>query len=171
MGARGKRQGHTGGLGMGGRGLGESRGGLWPFHQWGHVCLWEEKKQGVVNDKLIGGICSPHGLVLTWRPDGQGMVCQLIRLCSAPHPLQELFRERKDLFKWAPSPSDCSRSSRSLTKAGFIFTDWDGRWHLLVAFLDIKEGMFQDKLWKDSATLSKQRVNCQNDQSWYPAGR
>lgn len=29
------------------------------------------------------------GLVLTWRPDGLRMVCQLIRLCSAPHPLQE----------------------------------------------------------------------------------
>lgn len=112
-----------------------------------------------MNDKLIGGICGPHGLVLTWRPDGLGMVCQLIRLCSAPHPLQErLFRERKDLFKWAPSPSDCSRSSRSLTKAGFIFTDWDCRWHVLVVFLDIKEGMFQDKLWKDSAILPNNKL-------------
>lgn len=93
MGARGKREGRTGVVGTGGW---ESLGGLRPFHQWGHVCLREEKKQGVVNDKLIGGICSPHGLVLTWRPDGLGMVCQLIRLCSAPHPLQErLFTERK----------------------------------------------------------------------------
>lgn len=144
-----------------------SLGGLRPFHQWGHVCLREEKKQGVVNDKLIGGICGPDGLVLTWRPGGLGMVCQLIRLCSPPHPLQErLFRERKDLFKWVPSPSDCSRSSRSLTKAGFIFTDWNGRWHVLVVFLDIKEGMFRDKLWKYSAIIRNNGLFCDRHSKW-----
>lgn len=136
-------------------GGGRVSGGLRPFHQWGHVCLREEKKQGGVNDKLIGGICSPHGSGpdVEARQAGDGMPANPPLFRTPPAAGARLFRERKDLFKWAPSPSDCSHSSRSLTKAGFISTDWDGQWHVLVVFLDIKERMFQDQLRKDSATL------------------
>lgn len=44
----------------------------------------KKEKESVVNDKLIGGICGTQGLVLMWRPDGAGIVCQLIRLCPPP---------------------------------------------------------------------------------------
>lgn len=39
-----------------------------------------------MNDKLIGGIFGTQVLVLMCRPDGAGIVCQLIRLCPPPPP-------------------------------------------------------------------------------------
>lgn len=77
-------------------------------------------KKSRVSDKLIGRICGPQGLVLMWRPDGWDGMPANPPLSSPRCGTGSL--ERKDLSKRVPQQSDCSSSSRSLTKTGLSFT-------------------------------------------------